>query len=109
MKVAVTGDCRDILRNKLPNGFELNDSTPDIVLSFGGDGTLLLSEDKYKILEFNKLDLLVNGKKEFTAMNDISLHFMPPRAVRFSLKVNNKLICKEIIGDGFIVSTNFGS
>ena len=34
---------------------------------------------------------------------------MPPRAVRFSLKVNNKLICKEIIGDGFIVSTNFGS
>ena len=110
MKIAVTGDLKNTVIDKLPNGFELNYSNPEIVISFGGDGTLLSSEDKhpgipklfvkhkwscttcnnhnfksmfkllssknYKILEYSKLDLFVNGKKELTAMNDISLHYI---------------------------------
>lgn len=136
-------DFKDVILKKLPKGIELNENNPEIVISFGGDGTFLISEAKYpgipklfvkhkwdctncskhdfikmfkslssknySIVEFDKLEAFVNGKKEFVALNDVNLHYVPPRAVRFSLDVNGKLIGNEIICDGLIVATRFGS
>ena len=143
VKIAVIGDGKDLITKKLPKGFELEYNYPELVITFGGDGTFLSAEEKYpgvprlfvkhlwtckdcknhdfskmlnsllkkeySIIEFEKLEASINGKKTFIAMNDINLHYIPPRAVRFSLEVNNKLIDGEVISDGFIVSTRFGS
>lgn len=143
IKVAVTGDLKMVVISQLPKDFILDEKNPDIVLSFGGDGTFLLTENKYpgkpklfikhfwncqkcdkhdfskmfsllskkeyKILDFDKLEALVNNRLEFVAMNDINLHYIPPRAVRLALKINGKLVDNELIGDGFVVSTPFGS
>ena len=47
--------------------------------------------------------------KKLTALNEIQLHTkLPIRAVRFSLSVNGKEF-ENLIGDGVIVSTPFGS
>lgn len=143
VKIAVIGDGKETITKKLPKGFELDNNYPEIVISYGGDGTFLMAEEKYpgiprlfvkhlwtckdcknhdfsrmfnsllkkeySVLEFDKLEASINGKKTFIAMNDINLHYIPPRAVRFTLEANNKLIDNEVISDGFIVSTQFGS
>lgn len=143
MKIEIIGDLREIVVKQLPKEFILDTNFPDIVLSFGGDGTFLLSEykypgvpklfikhkwdcnkcdkhdfkkmfhyvlkKKYKTIELDKLEVFVNGKKEIVCINDVNLHYIPPRAVRFSLKVNGNLIDNEVIGDGLVVSTSFGS
>lgn len=143
VRVAIVSDCKDVIAKKLPKDFEQDSNYPELVLSFGGDGSFLSAEEKYpgiprlfvkhlwtckdckshdfsrmfnsllkkeySVLEFDKLEASVNGKKAFIAMNDINLHYIPPRAVRFSLEVNNELIDNEVISDGLIVSTGFGS
>lgn len=63
---------------------------------------------KMKMKKLMKLDFSV-GKKKFSAINDINVHYKPPRALRFSVKVNKKIVAKNVIGDGIIVSTPFGS
>jgi NAD+ kinase len=48
MKVAVVGHARKIIEDKLPEfGLELNSKNPDVVISFGGDGTALYGERVY--------------------------------------------------------------
>ncbi len=143
LKVAILGDMKELIIRQLPKGFVLDYNSPEIVLSFGGDGTFLLGEEKYpkvprlfikhfwncfkcdshdfknmfkkieskeyEIMELGKIELCVNGKKELTAMNDINVHYVPPRALRLDVKVNNKQIDRHMVGDGFVVSTPFGS
>ncbi|MEM5790742.1 MAG: hypothetical protein QXP77_01700 [Candidatus Aenigmatarchaeota archaeon] len=126
-------------------GFKIVKKNPEIVLSFGGDGTILYSERKYpsipklvikynskifrkyeyslknlekilkKFLEGNfsireeiKLEAEFKGKK-LLGLNEIQLHNkILTRALRFSLYVNGKKF-KNLIGDGVIISTPFGS
>lgn len=143
VKVAIMGDLKNLIIKQLPKDFILDYDSPEIVLSFGGDGTFLLGEEKYpgtprlfikhfwncykcsnhdftgmfnklrdrdyNVIELDKIEAHVNGKKELTAMNDINFHYIPPRAVRLDIKVNNKQVDRQMIGDGFVVSTSFGS
>ncbi len=48
MKVAVVGLARKIIEDKLPDfGLDLDKKTPDVVISFGGDGSALYGERTY--------------------------------------------------------------
>lgn len=66
--------------------------------------------EKYEIENYWKLESSsVHGKK-LLAVNDITIHNTDPRhAIRYKLSVNNKTIHHEIIGDGIVISTPFGS
>lgn len=76
MKIAVTGkDAKDVkgLKNNLKRyGYNVVEKNPDIVISFGGDGSFLFSEHKYpgipKLVTRNKsiCNKCVNG--EFTEL-----------------------------------------
>jgi len=101
---------------------------PEMVVCYGGDGTLLKAEERYpgikklffyktcrkfkfydKCKEEIKLVAYLNGKKVFNALNDINIHYQLPRALRFSVKVNHFDFGKDLIGDGLVVSTPFGA
>ena len=69
---------------------------------------------KFIVKEEPKLEAIVYSKnkkpKKLIAINDIvvrNLH--PTRALRFGLKIANKKIDGELIGDGIVVATPFGS
>jgi NAD kinase len=113
---------------------------PDVVISYGGDGTILMSEHRFpgvpKLVikdseichkcEYRDDDiegLLTKLKKKeyektyerklqcgkLRALNEFHLHNAnPSTAIRFSTKINGKVIV-NIIGDGAIVCTAFGS
>ena len=64
--------------------------------------------DNFKIRREMKLEANFKNKR-VTALNEIQLHTkLPIRAVRFSLSANGKEF-ENLIGDGVIVSTPFGS
>jgi NAD+ kinase len=66
---------------------------------------------KYEIVEEMMLETTVNGKT-LVGLNEIQLHTtFPIYALRFTLMTNDKIIpyCEELIGDGIIFSTPFGS
>lgn len=126
-------------------GFELDKKTPDIILTFGGDGTILTSEKEYpgipkivikksgicrkcfewklKDLEF-VLERIKNGtfeiisynkveanfkKRVLVGLNEVQIHNRDPRkALRFSIEMNGKGI-NNVIGDGIVAATPFGS
>ena len=68
----------------------------------------LLKDKKYKIIESTKIQAQIKNKK-LTGLNEINIHYKPPRALRFDVFLNNKLIEKEVIGDGLVISTPYGS
>jgi NAD+ kinase len=68
-----------------------------------------IKSGKYKIEKFWKIAGKVRGKK-IIALNDITIHNGDPRhAIRYKFAVNGKQIGHEIIGDGVVVATPFGS
>ncbi len=64
MKVIVTGKNSKDLEGLVKNlGFELDSENPDVIISYGGDGTLLASERKYPgIPKLPTRDSLVSKK-----------------------------------------------
>jgi len=68
----------------------------------------LLANKKYKIIKSAKLEAKVRGKK-IIGLNDINIHYKPPRALRFSVELNGKVIVKQGIGDGVVIATPYGS
>lgn len=116
---------------------------PDIVASYGGDGTFMKSEKDYPgVLKFalkksnvckkchelpneEVLKKVFNGeykieeeikieakykKHKIIGLNEIIVHNHDPRrAIRYKIFVNKKQIGGEIIGDGVIISTPYGS
>jgi NAD kinase len=125
-------------------GFILDKKKPDFVLTYGGDGNILIAEakypgipkipvrkseicskcdfydpedlgtalrklkqDEYLIRETEKVEA-VFGKKRIVALNEVQVRNKDPRhAIRFSLQVDGKKI--NVIGDGIVASTGFGS
>ncbi len=120
-------------------GFKLDKKSPDLVLSVGGDGTFLISERLYpgipkvlikeskicikchdspaehilekiknkqfKIEEFQKLEVSFKDKI-LKAANDIIIrNKLPINAIRFEISNINE----ELIGDGIVAATSFGS
>ncbi len=124
-------------------GYVVVKADPEIIISYGGDGTLLRSEQIYpsipkipirrsstaikcanheteKILEKLKkgklgskklLKLEAKFKKtSLTALNDVIIHhFLPNRAIRFKVLINDKEHVTYAIGDGLVIATPFGS
>lgn len=69
----------------------------------------LVKEKKYKIENLIKIKIEASGPA-LSALNDITIHNADPRhAVRYHLWVNGKQIGGQIIGDGVVVATPFGS
>jgi len=147
MKIAVFGKTPEsksqLLKAVKKAGFTYSERKPDIIISYGGDGTFLLAEQKYpgipktlfrfskicnkchnlpinhaldllkkkkyKIISHKKLQARV-GKKTLLATNDIVFrNATPTHAIRFKIWVNGKQIDDELIGDGVLVATTFGS
>ena len=144
MKILVIGKKCQYIEKQLPNYNLKLSNNPQIIISYGGDGTILLSErfypeipklflrhsrncskclqhdfsnilnslekGNYKIKKELKLEALhIRTKKKLIALNEINIHHKLPLATRFQVKINNKIIEKNIIGDGVIFSTPFGS
>ncbi len=67
-----------------------------------------ISEGKFKIHEEIKVEAKFKGKK-LLGLNEIQVHNkIPTKALRFSLFVNRKKF-RNLVGDGVIISTPFGS
>ncbi len=67
-----------------------------------------IRQGKYSIRKEQKIEAVFKGKS-IHALNDIQVHVKDPRrALRFSVR-SGKLFYKEIIGDGFVASTSYGS
>lgn len=144
MKVTIFGKNADVVKPLVEKaGFEVVEKEADFVISYGGDGSLMMAEHMYpgvpKILlkdsaickkcspisneevlrkvsqgqyvieDLIKLEVSAHGKT-LHAMNDIILHNKDSRhAIRYNISVNQKTLGKEVIGDGVIVATPFGS
>lgn len=66
-------------------------------------------EGKYKIEEFYKLKVKTESKI-FYSMNDVIVHNKDPRhAIRYRLFIDNEEARREVIGDGIVIATPFGS
>ncbi|MDD5182480.1 MAG: hypothetical protein PHC66_04945 [Candidatus Nanoarchaeia archaeon] len=61
-----------------------------------------------KFREEMKLDAVIHGKR-ISALNEINVHYNPPRALRFDVRINGKLMAENAIGDGVVVATPFGA
>lgn len=125
-------------------GFRIVKKNPDFIVSYGGDGTLMLAEHQfpgipkiilrgslickkaschaneivlskikrkdYKITDYFKLEAIAGSKKKIIAVNDIVLHNKNARhAIRYRVWIDGKEIRKDVIGDGAIIATPFGS
>lgn len=125
-------------------GFLLVDSDPDLVVSYGGDGTLMRAEaawpgvpklilkgsrvcklcnvfpndvvlrrvaaDEYTVRDVWKLEATAGGVT-MVGLNDIVVHNENPRhAIRYRLDISGHgSLGHEIIGDGIVIATPFGS
>lgn len=126
------------------SGFNLVQKNPEVVISFGGDGTLLKAEKRFpgipklliknskvcklcpkiqpeKLLlmlrmgklrphTFFKIEAVAHGRK-ITGLNEVVIHNQDPRrAIRFHVRIDGQEEWGgDIIGDGIIVATPFGS
>jgi len=144
MKVAVAGrDAADLLPLLDEIGIEEDDVHPDIVISYGGDGTLLGAVRDWpglpklairharacrKCPDHENLVVLkclaagnvsrtalmqiagVAKGQRLLALNDITLNKVSPVAgVRYRVWINQEPYSGEIVGDGVVVATPFGS
>jgi len=127
----------------LSAGLHYDETNPEVVVSYGGDGTYLVAErsfpgipkllvrdskicnkchnkpdehvfgavakNEYAVHDHIKLEAAI-GKEKLIATNDFVIrNKFPTHAIRFSLKIDGKQLHGEIIGDGIVVSTAFGS
>lgn len=144
MKVAVAGTNGEALVSLIREaGFERDHRDPEVVISYGGDGTLLGAErdwpavpkiairpdetcikcvehETHAVLErlaagnVSKTPLMkleaVSGDRRLLAINDIGLHHeQPTSGVRFRVWINGERYSNDVVGDGLVVATPFGS
>ncbi len=123
-------------------GFVVDEINPEIVVSYGGDGTFLMSErafpgipkvlirnsnicnkchnhptehvlDKiskgdYKVVEHVKLKAGIKSKELICTNDFVIRNKLPTHALRFKMNINGES-GDELIGDGVVISTVFGS
>jgi len=71
-----------------------------------------LKEKKYKVIEKIKVEGIVNNdpKKKLIGLNEVGIHHkIQTKTVRLRVKVNDKVVVDEMIGDGIVVATPYGS
>ena len=166
-KVAIVGFKAKKVKSALKKHFQISNSHPDFVVSYGGDGTILYSERKYpgipklafrnsricrkcaarvdprlhkaslkvycescletaiqqlisgkfKVWEFNKVEATAlyskkgrRLKKKIWGLNEVQIHNSNHiHAVRFDFCLDGVCLEEEIIGDGVVVATAYGS
>jgi len=68
-----------------------------------------IAKKEYKIEEEIKIEA-TSGNKKIVGLNEIIVHNIDPRrAIRYEIFINGKKTCNEIIGDGVVISTPYGS
>lgn len=124
-------------------GFILASDQPELVMSYGGDGTLLIAEERfpgipkvplrnsaickkcsilpndellaaisvgaYTVEELYKLEASAHDRT-LKASSEISVRNLDPRrAIRFQFCTDGRSWSHELIGDGILIATPFGS
>ncbi len=143
-KVTIVGRNRYAIEELVTkHGFVLDDKDFDLVISYGGDGTLIKAEEfhpgvpkimlkdsyickkcppftndeilekvkakNFSIEEMPKILVSVDGH-EMEGLSDVVVHNKDPRhALRYRVTINGEVTHHEIIGDGIVVATPFGS
>ena len=144
MKLLIYGkETAEIKKLAKKVGFKIVDKNPEVVASYGGDGTFMKSESEfpgipkfalkkskickkcadlpieetlrkvfegeYSVEKEMKLESVYKGKR-IVGLNEIIIHNIDPRrAIRYEVFVNDRKIDNEIIGDGVVISTPYGS
>lgn len=73
------------------------------------DVLIKIDNGEYELKEEIKLETTFQGRK-YLSLNEVQLHNSSPiKAVRFSVYVNDKILFDNIIGDGVVVASPFGS
>ncbi len=68
-----------------------------------------LSENEYMIREYGKVSAESKGRI-LIGLNEVQIHNADPRkAIRFDVSLNGKLLHRNVIGDGIVAATPFGS
>lgn len=71
-----------------------------------------LKKKRYKILKEYKIEGIVNNdrRKHLVGLNEINVaNALPIRAIRFDVVVDGKQIARNLVGDGVVVATPYGS
>ncbi len=73
------------------------------------DILIKIDDDTYEIKEEMKLETTFQGRK-YLSLNEVQIHNSSPnKAIRFSIYMDNLPLFEDIIGDGAVIATPFGS
>lgn len=73
------------------------------------DVLIKIDSGEYKIKEEMKLETTFQGRK-YLSLNEMQLHNSSPiKAVRFSVYIEDEILFENVIGDGVVIATPFGS
>lgn len=73
------------------------------------DVLIKIENGTYEIKEEIKLETTFQGRK-YLSLNEVQIHNSSPiRAIRFSIYMNSLPLFENIVGDGAVISTPFGS
>lgn len=73
------------------------------------DVLIKIDSGEYKLKEEIKLETTYQGRK-YLSLNEVQLHNSSPiKAVRFSVYIEDEILFENVIGDGVVIATPFGS
>ena len=73
------------------------------------DIIIKIDNGEYKLKEEIKLETTFQGRK-YLSLNEVQLHNSSPiKAIRFSIYIDDIVLFENVIGDGVIIATPFGS
>lgn len=85
-------------------GFKCNYAEQDLE-----DVLIKVDNGTYEIKEEKKLETTFQGKK-YLSLNEVQIHNLSPvRAIRFSIYMGSLPLFDNIVGDGAVIATPFGS
>lgn len=73
------------------------------------DVLIKIDSGEYKLKEEIKLETNFQGRK-YLSLNETQLHnSSPTKALRFSVYIEDEILFENVIGDGVVIATSFGS
>jgi NAD+ kinase len=85
-------------------GFKYNYTEQDLE-----DVIIKIDNGTYEIKEESKLETTFQGKK-YLSLNEVQIHNASPiKAIRFSIYMDSLPLFENVIGDGTVIATPFGS
>ena len=129
-------DYLKLLKEKYKLNVVENPNEADTIISYGGDGTLLdafqtfpnkqiipirnyrrckLHDENFNFFDSNYVNIkpIINlnfKDNNFIGISEMAIRNMNvSKAIRFNIKINDKIYAENIIGDGIICATSLGS